>query len=250
MRHLFVCGLIFGIMNMVPVHAEDWTGLYLGADAGAAIGSISARTTVADNGGYFIATDPAQIADAGSMHFSPAHITGGAHIGYNYQGTGSRFVLGVEGDFNSLDLRSSNSASQVYLTAAPTRFTLTQTVRTDWLLTLRGRTGWAFGNFLLYGTAGAAITRLKYDAMFSDNFSPVFSPVAHTSTRIGWVVGVGGEYRWTEHWSMKGEYLYSDFGLETTYSMPQTINTPFPTLKHASSLTLHLIRLGVNYRFL
>lgn len=57
---------------------------------------------------------------------------------------------------------------------------------------------------------------------------------------ISWTVGVGvgGEMALSRNWSAKVEYLYIDFSEEI-----------LPFLGTAGSLTNHLVRFGVNYRF-
>lgn len=58
------------------------------------------------------------------------NLLAGTHIGYNWQWRHT--VLGVEGDYSANDNLD------------------------DYLASLRGRLGWATGNYLLYGTAGVA----------------------------------------------------------------------------------------------
>jgi outer membrane immunogenic protein len=72
--------------------------------------------------------------------------------------------------------------------------------------------------------------------------------VTSSPTRTGWVVGGGLEYALTRSWSIKGEYLYADFGSVTAVGPP--ITTAFPAV---TSYTHHfsesLARAGVNYKF-
>lgn len=100
------------------------------------------------------------------------------------------------------------------------------------------------------------------------------------ATRTGWTLGAGGEYAITANWSLKGEYGYSAFGDEDflfrnarlgptkSYSVttiacrppvcfpPRFVTTVFPGSsetvngrKASSTVDLHTIKLGLNYRF-
>ena len=119
--------------------------------------------------------------------------------------------------------RRPDSATQICLSAPGSSLTINQTILTDWLLTLSSRVGWTFGKILAYATGGLAATRLKYDGVFSDNFTPVVSPVAISRTNLGWRAGMGSEYRLTERRPMKGEHLYADLGSVNTPSMPHAV---------------------------
>jgi opacity protein-like surface antigen len=112
-------------------------------------------------------------------------------------------------------------------------FTVTSSIRTDWLAALRGRLGVAHNNWLFYVTGGAAFTKLKGDFTFTDNCGDVAA-----------CSGPGGP---------NGEYLYTDFGSVTGVgfiSTPGIIgfgsnNNPFT---HSADLRSHIVRLGLNYR--
>ncbi len=97
----------------------------------------------------------------------------GGHLGYNWQ-TSRNVVLGVETDLNFLD-------------------------DVDYLATIRGRLGYAFGPTLLYATAGAAFIGFEDDGLFGDD------------SDTGWVVGGGVEYKLRDNWSLGAEGLYYSF---------------------------------------
>src|SRR5437870_13556070 len=117
-----------------------------------------------------------------------------------------------------MHLRSSQSTTAVYPCCSPTAFTVTQSIKTNWLLTARPRVGYATGHALLYATGGVAVTKLNYQEVFTDTFATARETGGSNKSKTGWVGGAGIEYQLTnnKHWSVKGEYLYADFGRTTT----------------------------------
>uniref|UniRef100_UPI0013D5B791 outer membrane protein n=1 Tax=Klebsiella pneumoniae TaxID=573 RepID=UPI0013D5B791 len=65
--------------------------------------------------------------------------------------------------------------------------------------------------------------------------------VSANQTRVGWTLGAGVEYAITQNWTVRGEYLYANYGSKT-FSTPAGV-TP------SVSLQTHKFRLGVNYLF-
>ena len=118
---------------------------------------------------------------------------GGLHIGYNFQA--AHFVIGGEADtmFGSIKAGSLGGAS----------------FNQDYLSSARAKAGYAFGDFLAYGTLGWAFSTGTYE-----------DPLASQSKTItGSVFGLGAEYALTRNVSIRAEYLRYDFG-NTTYSTP------------------------------
>ena len=117
--------------------------------------------------------------------------------------------LGFEADFGKMDLSGATTATQTYPCCAPTAFTVAQTAETSWLFTARPRVGWFLAKFLLYETGGLALTSVKYSALFTDTFATAHESASLQEKRPGWAVGGGGEFKFSSHWSVKGEYLYT-----------------------------------------
>ena len=101
----------------------------------------------------------------------------GAHLGYNWQGP-RNIVIGIEGDVSFLD-------------------------NVDYLATVRGRLGYAFGPRLLYVTGGAAF--IGFDENLSGDDSDT-----------GWVGGLGIEHKLRENVSIGAEGLYYGFENDTS----------------------------------
>jgi len=91
------------------------------------------------------------VNQVGAQKVSPRGFIGGFQAGYNFQT--NNFVAGIEGDFNSTKQNKSVSGTANYPDVAfPWPFTITQSIKTDWLLTIRPRAGFTAGKALIYGT--------------------------------------------------------------------------------------------------
>jgi outer membrane immunogenic protein len=264
----FLLGLIGAIAAVAPAAAADlparaytkapayidpasnWTGFYVGLNAGGAWGhSDATTTTVFSPTGFFATTSPAAIAIAGAQRINNSGFTGGLTAGYNWQA--SNFVFGLESDFNYFGLRGSSRATAVYPCCAPTNFTVNSSVSSDWLITLRPRVGITAQNWLFYVTGGLAVANVKSSFSFTDASVPSATESALISrTKAGWTVGAGTEYALAKGWSVKAEYLYVDLGRETTTSTNLVVGGPFPTnvFTHSVDLRSNIVRVGLNYK--
>jgi len=189
----------------------DWTGLYLGLNAG---GAFAANSTSASGGG---------VSAAASDTLSG--FIGGAQIGANYQ-TGP-VVLGFEADYDA----STQSK------ALPPGV-LSGSNEMPWVATLRGRLGIALGPTLIYATAGAAGVEVR-----SPNLTLPTGSTSTTVTHGAWTAGAGVEYGITDHLSARLEYLY----LDTGDIMTGVIGPPAATI--TTQLKDNLVRAALNYRF-
>jgi outer membrane immunogenic protein len=233
-----------------PSYSYDWSGFYLGLNAGAAIDPAHFKTsTVHSDIGYFEDTAVGPIADAGDRKVRTPGFTGGIQAGYDWQI--SNTVLGIEADFNYMGVKGSAVSSAVYPENAPDSFTVKQSLKTDWLLTVRPRVGWAANNWLFYVTGGLALTRIKGAFIFADTIGASES-ASMSRTRAGWALGGGVEYRISGPWSLKIEYLRVDFGSVSTTSTNLSLDEvkyPSNPFTHSIRLSDDIVRVGLNYRF-
>lgn len=230
-----------------PRVTANWTGPYAGVNLGGAVGKSSVRTSVASPPDYFLPADISQIGNLGSKNLSPFGFVGGIQGGYNYQV--NSVVFGLEGDLNALQVSDRETQTGAYNSSPANTFSLTQHIATDWLATIRPRAGVLIDKTLLFATAGAAITKFKYDEEFTDTFSPALARQSMSETRVGWTAGGGAEYQLRAHWTIKAEYLYADFGKISTTSMLTAPAGKTDVFAHSATFNVHLIRLGLNYRF-
>ena len=223
-----------------PAPLIDWSGLYVGGHGGyasSALGFPSRYATLSSS--YFTGigrTDDYAVAvnsATGTMYAIGRRASGesyGGFIGYNFQM--DEVVFGFEADYTSfnrsgrsLSLASRsfyNNTSQVDLLIAGT----STTEITDYG-TVRGRLGYAFGDFLPYVTGGIAIGRAKIseqvgvtasDPTFNLNLSQtsfgrwttagIAPAYAKTKTVGGVALGAGLEYAITPSILLRGEYQY------------------------------------------
>jgi outer membrane immunogenic protein len=196
----------------VMVPPFSWTGFYVGVNIGGAWGTSSDT-----NASFALPT-------TGNFHTSG--VLGGGQLGYNWQY--GQWVLGLETDIDGSGLKGSTS-SGICLTVV---CTTSQT----WLGTTRGRVGYAFDHWLVYGTGGVAYGDVK----FTDLPAPVV--VSGTDTKLGWTGGGGVEYAFAMNWSAKLEYLYVDLGNAGIACTPGcgTSNIKFNE---------NILRGGLNYHF-
>jgi outer membrane immunogenic protein len=103
-------------------------------------------------------------------------------------------------------------------------------------------------------TGGLAVTKVDYQAQYSDTFAGASEGAFVNKAKYGWVGGFGVAFKGPEHFSIKGEYLYNDFGRLTMTSSNLTAFTPptaFPgnEFTHSMALHAHVVRAGVDYRW-
>jgi outer membrane immunogenic protein len=125
---------------------------------------------------------------------------GGIQAGCDWQWAG-RWVIGIAADYAWADADGNN----VDLT--DDRFTNHSKVRSVGSATVR--LGYAWDRFLGYVKGGAAWESDHYKVIF-DGTDQVAT--ANDKRRLGWTVGVGGEYAFTNWVSAFVEYNFYDFG--------------------------------------
>jgi len=238
---------------VAPIY--NWTGFYVGLNAGGAWNESNPRTTTLDPPlGYFANSSVPAIAVVGNQRINASGFTGGVTGGYNWQVNSA--VLGVEADFNYFGVKGSATGTAIYPCCVTTSFTVNSSVSTDWLATVRGRVGFlATPALLLYGTGGLAVANVKANFLFTDTFATANESASISTTRYGWTAGAGGEYALMNGWSIKAEYLYVDLGRVSTTSNNLTVvglgifPVTLQTWTHSANLTSNIGRVGINYKF-
>ncbi len=209
----------------------NWSGLYLGA-----------------HGGYgWAETD---------YPGAPPHPAGpprpdleggifGGQVGFNFQQ--NQVVLGVEADWSFTKMQEMTRDGNY----------LTQNHEINGLGSVRGKFGYAIGNFLPYGTIGWGWGDMSFNQTCPDpaavpfghcNPANGFSPYNITKDEIetGWVYGGGIAMKIAGNWSIRAEYLRYDFD-DQDYDLGLT-----PSGKDLGTKVLEhdvdVVRLGVNWR--
>lgn len=198
----------------------SWTGFYLGGELG------------------WIRTDPVYTTGAVVLGtpFLVSAATGkdglsyGILAGYNYQ-TGN-LVLGVEGDFQGW------TVGKIRYTSITGDFL---TAHSKWGGSVRGRVGYAADRALFYVSGGAAFVS-------SETSIPTTGiSIGGGDTRVGWTLGAGIDYAFTNNWFTGVEYRYSQFESKSlVYPIP-VLNLGTIGLKQDLSNNQVTARIG--YRF-
>ncbi len=207
--------------------AYDWTGFYVGGHAGWAW----ARTD------WF---DP--IAGVEAVSISSDGFIGGGQAGFNWQA--GPWLLGIEGDASWSHLQKGIIA--ILIGFAPQQTRLGTTVEN--LGSVAGRFGYAWGQWLAYGRAGAAWAHDLHRIFNAATPAEVLIASA-TETRLGWTIGGGLEYGLAPNWSVKVEYDFMDLGSERISFFTGAAAGLPPVLPLDVKQNIHLVKLGVNYRF-
>lgn len=202
---------------LAPVVASpSWAGWYIGLNGGGVWGSVDPSSAVLNNN-YFTPGNIPAVQAAGSTSFNRSGGLAGGQIGY--LGQWGNVVAGVEVGMDWMGINKSNPTTTVYplqtcgAPAVGCSFTTTQGVKSDWLFTLLGRVGMAWGPVLPYITGGLAVSNLRYSYAFADNNAGVFANTSTSlsSTKAGFAVGGGVDWQIAPQWTVRGEYLYVQF---------------------------------------
>jgi len=155
--------------------------------------------------GFYVGANIGYGQDSNSVQNADGSFIG-AQAGYNFQS--GPLVFGAEADLQGAAGTFSNFSGAAY--------------GVNDFGTIRGRAGYAFDRFLVYGTGGVA-------------FGDIDVPAAGSNKSLtGYSAGGGVEFKIAPAWSLKAEYQYVDLGNATVGHT--TTDVAFDTF-----------RLGVNW---
>ena len=232
----------------------DWTGFYGSAMIGRLWGDVS-------EGDAYVTGYTGDYANAYKL-------TGGASP--DIKGTSLNFKLGFNKqiDMNLIGVelggtlqtaKSKNGIQNTYWTSTmwpppgndgPQESPNTVQTRIQNYGTLSGRIGHIFNEttlvFLKGGLAHGEIKRTIIDA--TGNYFDAGTPIQDNKTESGYLLGVGGEHKINDKWSLRADYEYIDFGnINFNYngkSSGMNINQTQSNSIHFSNLSA-----GVSYAF-
>jgi outer membrane immunogenic protein len=234
----------------------DWTGFYIGVNAGYSWGQSAAAFNLAG------------FPPSSGTHIMNGWVAGG-QAGVNWQFNGN-LVAGLEADFQAArqDGTINYTAGPLCATTGTVLITTTCTTgsasleqRLPWFATVRGRLGVVLvPHWMIYATGGVAYGEIDDTVSITTNTTTSQSvlgfPLGTTTTsaiafavannrRAGWVAGGGIEYVLSGPWTAKLEYLFVDYG---TFSSTYTL-AGVPMLTLSSHVRDNIVRVGLNYRF-
>jgi outer membrane immunogenic protein len=199
---------------VAPIY--NWTGIYVGANAGYGSGK----------------QDPLGLFSNDFTAFNYTLSGGmiGGTLGAQIQS--GHVVMGLEGDVDWTSMTGTGSGTVTKLgILQPGIATISSKVSV--IDTLRTRVGYAQDNMLFYGTVGVALTNDTASFAQTGGFVCNNGTVACTSKsewHAGLAAGAGVEYGFTPNLSTKLEYLWVGAGA-------------------ANTLYENMVRVGLNYRF-
>ena len=227
----------------VPVAAHNWTGFYLGANAGYGWGGSTGNTIA-------VLSDPTALFTGYTgfqyPNLSPSGVLGGGQIGYNYQ-TGN-WVLGAVADFQFANLKDSGLAD-VPAFAGFLETVQRHSANIDWFGTLRGRVGWSFGQFLPYISGGLAYGKVSSTLTLTAPATGFLLSGETDEVKAGWAVGGGFEYALNTKVSLGVDYIYMDLGHTTVTATNQNFFAFPAVLAMEHHYTANVVRGTINLRF-
>lgn len=225
-----------------PPPIFTWTGFYLGVNLG--LGG--------DRFSYpFSAVVPvAATGIGGNATITSSGIIGGGQVGWNWQ-FANNFVVGLEADFSGAAIRGKVTANAggVVAGAVPLGASIQAGSRIDYIGTVRGRVGYAWDRFLVYGTGGFAYGEVNSSISASAAIAGAAAAfqASQNSSRTGWAAGGGFEYALTNNLTVKTEYLFVSLGTNTILSTP--LLGGLVGLNISQKTQANIVRAGLNYKF-
>ncbi len=207
-------------------YAYDWTGIYFGADGG--FGWTLPKGTLLDAMG----------APLTPYSYRVDGPVAGLFVGGTYQV--SKIVLGVEGDWQWSNLTGHNQilaplgAVGIFPGGL---FTISTTVK-DYA-TVRGRLGFAFDRFLVFGSGGWAWG----NPLTSYALTGAAPFVNNGGSSTGWTAGLGVDYAFTDSVFGRIEYRYTSLG---TSGFVSTVTN---SAAGPDRLPISDLRAGIAYKF-
>jgi outer membrane immunogenic protein len=226
----------------------NWSGCYLGVNGGGASGGSDFTTAVGD-GTHLTPADIGLVAEAGTGSANSPNFIGGGQLGCNWQS--GTYIYGLEGDFDYFRSNPQFINGTATLSDGATTFTLSQTLTTNYLATLRPRLGVAADRNLFYITGGVAFTKASYTQAYLDAAVPTGTGAATASkSLVGWTAGAGWEYAWNQNWTFRLEYLFTGFpgSINGTGLITDGAGGSNP-LQGSANLVIQTARAGVNFKF-
>jgi outer membrane immunogenic protein len=263
-----VCAVCCG----TPAFAHDWSGYYLGAHIGYT-STVDPFDTIDDlRGGDYQFSTPGMIpfsdlqtllgtfgTTVGLGDVDKDGLIYGFQAGRNWQN--GQLVFGFEADVSNAPV-GGDEISATALLGLPLGGGNTLDALdiqeaffdVEYLTTFRGRAGWAFDRFLVFGTGGLAVSNVEAGgagllvAQVGTGGLPELgvSVVAYNGrdVLVGWTLGGGVEVAMTDKISLKLEYQHTDLG-----SLDIDTLTGFGIGESEMDVTFDTVRAGVNFSF-
>lgn len=235
MKKMLIMSMVMAmnVMGIAQAATNSWTGFYAGVNLGLAFND--AQLTAQQLGFSIPSTNY-------NMTSNFSTLSSGIQLGYLYQFPNS-VVTGIEASttFNNNQkntfIYNSEFNFDVY-----DRFVFRNQMQTS----LKGRVGraqaWDNIIFLPYLTTGASFANvgLTYQNEGGDYYS-------NTTTQLGWLIGAGVEWVFMQHWSVRAEYSFVDYGQAIKLNIPSVYELDDVNGNAKVSLNASNVVVAVNY---
>lgn len=235
-----------------PASVFTWSGFYVGLNAGGAWGAGCAATLPSFPGitvGWVNNT-------CGFGGDSNASFIGGVQAGYNWQF--GFIVAGLEADIAGLTNHDNiTTVTFAGIAGVPAgNYNFSGSRQPNVFGTVRGRLGFAIDHALFYMTGGLAYGSGTKKLVVSHFTAGVLNGTWSSNTNgsgVGWTVGLGSEYAFTNNWTVKVEYLLANLGKsgDTTVCTGAClgVNPALTWVSDQRPTYENIVRVGVNYKF-
>jgi outer membrane immunogenic protein len=208
----------------------SWTGFYIGGNVG---------------GGWSRGNMVDSVFGVNFTNGNQASFLGGGQVGGNYQ-IGS-FVIGAEADFDWFaNNNNSGNGTSVTGPAFPAGAVLRVSANDRWETTLAARFGYAWDHALFYGKAGGGWVGAGNFAVTNVGTGSSLA-VSNSNTNVGWLLGAGFEYAFTQNWTAKLEYDYLALN-NASYNVTLPITGQVDTFTNGGR-NVQTFTVGINYLF-
>jgi len=205
------------IIDETPI----WSGIYWGGSAGGAVTRSKVTSTETAFQNFPTNAPPFNIQGENLVGSSGPGNHGGAVIdafaGWNFQ-ISPKFVVGgqLEATVSNLNFSSTGSKTDTFFNSTgPNGQTAIEDfhpqVSSNWMASALLRAGFLLDDkTLIYGVGG--LTLAQFQASNLSGTSVIGSQFDEAFMTAGWTAGAGIERKLDSHWSIRGEYRYTNFG--------------------------------------
>lgn len=184
---------IYSKTPAAPAAVYDWTGFFVGFNAGGSSGPSCWTNSFAGGAPTIPSTSEGCAKDTGALL--------GGQVGYRFQA--SNWVFGVEAQGDWANLSGQNAS---FLLTGPLPINqVTNQIKTNAVGLFTGQIGYAFNNVLWFAKGGGAVTRNHYIGLVTAT-NAVFDQAS--DTRWAPTVGTGVEIGFAPNWSVGAEFDY------------------------------------------
>ena len=221
-------------------------GQFGGGYAGGNVGWGTYKHEFADRDGLGETLDtgiPKYVSSSGS------NFVAGVQGGYNRQRGCS--LLGVEADLSWSGMKTSSVSYDGDQNPFVTADALTVASKLQWFGTLRARAGVIVDDTLVFVTGGLAYANFKRDFTYFQDGPISNRTFSSDVNKFGWAVGAGAEVKWSERWTVKGDFLFMQFKSDTMKVSGDGVGIGNAGVQYPleSSDSAWVMRLAANYRF-